>query len=115
MDEPTPQDLRARYRPRLDAELAALRAASADTSGDRRPVELDQSSVGRLSRMDAMQHQAMASAQEARRTGRRSILEAALVRLEGDEFGFCKACGDFIGWKRLDLDPTLRRCIGCAV
>ena len=114
MDAPTPQDLRPPDRPRLDAEPAALSAAWTDTSGDRRPVELDQSSVGRLSRMDAMQQQAMASAQEARRTDRRSILEAALVRLEGDAFGFCEACGDFIGWKRLDLDPTLRRCIGCA-
>ena len=114
MDEPTSHDLRARYRPRLEAELAALLAASADTFGDRRPVELDQSSVGRLSRMDAMQQQAMASAQEARRNGRRSILEAALVRLEGDAFGFCEACGDFIGWKRLDLDPMLRRCMCCA-
>ena len=114
MEDPTPDALCARYRQRLDAELAALRAASDGTSTDRRPVELDQSSVGRLSRMDAMQQQAMAAAQEARRAGRRTALEAALRRLGGEDFGFCEACGAFIGWKRLDLDPTLRRCMGCA-
>ena len=114
MNDPAPDALHARYRPRLEAELAALQHASRGTSTDRRPVELDQQSVGRLSRMDAMQQQAMAAAQETRRASRHTALEAALRRLDGPEFGFCEDCGDFIGWKRLDLDPTLRRCIGCA-
>ena len=114
MEDLTPDALRARHAPRLHAELSELRAATDGTAGDRRPVALDQQSVGRLSRMDAMQQQAMAAAQEARRTARRSALEAALVRLDGPEFGYCEECGDFIGHRRLDLDPTLRRCIGCA-
>ena len=114
MTDPTPDALRERYCRRLEDELTALQAASAGTAGDRQPVALDQQSVGRLSRIDAMQQQAMAAAQEARRAGRRTALEAALRRLAGDDFGFCEDCGEFIGWKRLDLDPTLRRCIGCA-
>jgi DnaK suppressor protein len=114
MADPTPEALRARYRRRLEDDLAALRAESRGTAADRRPVALDQQSVGRLSRMDALQQQAMAAAQESRRAGRRTALEAALRRLEGEEFGYCEDCGDFIGWKRLDLDPTLRRCMECA-
>lgn len=114
MSEPSPEDLRARYGGRLRAEAAELRAASGATRTDRAPVELDQQSVGRLSRMDAMQRQAMAQAQEARRARRRRALEAALDRLAGEEFGWCAACGEFIGLARLDLDPTLTRCRDCA-
>ena len=77
-------------------------------------MALDQSSVGRLSRMDAMQQQAMAAAQEARRHGRIRALEAAIRRLEDGAFGWCEDCGEFIGERRLDLDPTLVRCRDCA-
>lgn len=114
MQKPGPDALRIRYAERLRAELAALRAASQGTASDRAPVALDQSSVGRLSRMDAMQQQAMASAQEARRIARVAALRAAGRRLAGPDFGYCEACGGFIGLDRLDLDPTLRRCIDCA-
>lgn len=114
MIDPSPDALRARYRPRLIAEAEALRATSGGTSADRAPVMLDQQSVGRLSRMDAMQQQAMAAAQEARRAGRLRAIEAALARLEEEDFGWCDDCGDFIGLKRLDLDPVLMRCISCA-
>ncbi len=114
MDEPTIEELRARYLPRLREEMTALREASESTSEHRRPVELDQQSTGRLSRMDALQNQAMAAGSEARRQTRRVALEAAMDRLETDDFGWCDECGEFIGRKRLDLDPTFARCVGCA-
>ncbi len=114
MEEPRPEDLRARYAERLRAELAELRTASEATRGERRPVTLDQQSVGRLSRMDAMQGQAMAAATEARRAGRERAIAAALARLEGEDFGWCDGCGEFIGLKRLDLDPVAQRCVACA-
>lgn len=109
-----PETLRARYVPRLMAELDELRAASAGTSADRAPVVLDQQSVGRLARMDAMQVQAMAAAVDVRRGGRIAAITAALKRLEGDDFGWCDGCGEFIGLPRLDLDPVICRCVGCA-
>jgi len=64
------EELRPRYEPRLRYEPADLELASTSTSGYRRPVELDQQSVGRLSRMDALQCQAMAAGVEARRQDR---------------------------------------------
>ena len=70
------------FRERLDQEAAELRAAEVDTAGDRAPVELDQQSVGRLSRMDAMQQQAMAQAQERRRKAEGARITAALERLD---------------------------------
>jgi len=114
MTEPTDAELRTRYKERLLAELEEIAEASRQTSADRDPVVLDQQSVGRLSRMDAMQGQAMAAAMQWRRDGRIKAIHAALERLEIDEFGWCDDCGDFIGLKRLDLDPVAQRCVGCA-
>ncbi|MDP2063240.1 MAG: TraR/DksA family transcriptional regulator [Phaeovulum sp.] len=112
--EPTPEALRARYAARLRAEMEELLRASSDTAASRRPVELDQQAVGRLSRMDAMQGQAMAAAGETRRQGQITATRAALARLDGEDFGCCSSCGAFIGLARLDLDPRVQGCIGCA-
>ncbi len=114
MPEPTSEQVRARFLRHLREELDALRQASDATSEGRRPVELDQQSVGRLSRMDAMQQQAMAAAQEARRHGRIRALEAAIRRIQAGEFGWCEDCGGFIGMPRLELEPTVMRCRDCA-
>lgn len=114
MGQLTSEQLRIQFRPRLREELDVLRLASGATAEHRKPVELDQQSVGRLSRMDAIQQQAMANAVDGRRNGRIRAVEAALQRLEGHDFGWCDACGEFIGEKRLELDPTIMRCRECA-
>ncbi len=55
------------FRQTLNALAAQIRAADAETEGERAPVELDQQTVGRLSRMDALQVQAMALETSRRR------------------------------------------------
>jgi len=112
--ELSPQECRDRYAERLSSELEEISRAARDTRADRKPVELDQQSVGRLSRMDAMQGQAMAQAIENRRQGRARAISEALERLKGEDFGWCDDCGEFIGSRRLDLDPTILRCVACA-
>ena len=77
-------------------------------------VELDQARVGRLSRMDAMQAQAMALASGQRRNAMLREIAAALKRIEIGEYGVCEECGDAINPKRLHIDPTSRLCINCA-
>ena len=67
-----------------------------------------------LSRMDALQQQAMAKATQARRGQQRQRLLAALARLDEGEFGYCTDCGEDIPTKRLNLDPTARTCVNCA-
>jgi len=98
----------------LRDERAALLAAGEATAGDRAPVTLDQQSVGRLSRMDALQVQAMAKAQGARRAQRLKLIDAALARMESGDYGFCAECGEDIPVKRLEVDPTFTRCVDCA-
>jgi len=93
------------------SQLGAEDAASAE---DRSTVVLDQQSVGRLSRMDAMQRQAMAQATMRRRAARITRIDATLARMDEGEFGYCQDCGEEIDKARLDLDPTVPACVSCA-
>ncbi len=96
---------------KLRAELEAVAAIGDESAA---VVELDQSKVGRLSRMDAMQAQAMAQASAQRREQMLRKITAALGRIERDEFGFCQSCEEAINEKRLAFDPTATLCIDCA-
>ena len=79
-----------------------------------KPVVLDQNSVGRLSRMDAMQSQAMAQAGAERQQQRLLLIEQALQRIDEDLYGRCLECDDFIATVRLKIEPTIEHCIQCA-
>ena len=105
---------RETFRAKLEALKAQLEQPSDSGAADRAPVELDQQSVGRLSRIDAMQVQAMALATDKRRKAELARAEAALGRLDGDEFGYCEICGEEIATARLENNPAVTTCIGCA-
>jgi DnaK suppressor protein len=77
-------------------------------------VQLDQARVGRLSRMDALQAQAMARASGERRAAQLREIDAALRRMADGSFGECRHCEEPIDSRRLDADPTARLCIDCA-
>ena len=68
-------------------------------------VELDQTRVGRLSRMDAMQAQAMSKETGRRRRQKLIQIEAALRRIDNEEYGYCEETGEPISLKRLDARP----------
>jgi len=102
------------FKDLLERERAELLSASEGTSADRKPVELDQQSVGRVSRGDAMQVQAMAKAQDARRAARIMMIDAALKRIEVGDYGYCAECDEEIPEKRLAVDPAAPRCVKCA-
>ncbi|QIE46376.1 TraR/DksA family transcriptional regulator [Pseudohalocynthiibacter aestuariivivens] len=110
MDETTAE----KFRASITARLAELGSADDLGAAGQATVTLDQQSVGRLSRMDALQNQAMAKASHARRTAERKRLMTALTRIDEGEFGYCEDCGDDIALPRLDLDPAATRCIDCA-
>ncbi|MEM7302446.1 MAG: TraR/DksA C4-type zinc finger protein [Pseudomonadota bacterium] len=99
---------------RLEAKRAELSDLSDLAADSRAPVTLDQQSVGRLSRMDAMQQQAMNEATE--RTRKRDLvrIEQAFSRLADDEYGYCVECGEVIPDGRLAIDPMAEKCVGCA-
>jgi len=87
----------------LQSELQSQGARNRDALDT---VELDQSKVGRLSRMDALQSQEMAKENERRRHLQLKRVEAALARIESGEYGYCVSTGEPIDKKRLELDPA---------
>lgn len=78
-----------------------------------KPVTLDQPSVGRLSRMDAMQQQSMAQATTRQLKQRLELVKNALRSLDSEDFGSCKSCGEAIGLARLQVRPEAPFCISC--
>lgn len=95
----------------MQAEIVGLKTM---VQGAAKTVELDQNRIGRLSRIDAMQGQAMAQASADRQQHQLVLVNQALLRLEHGEFGLCLACDELIALARLELDPTVSHCIDCA-
>ena len=102
----------------MKRKLTAMRRDLAELSetGDdpAAVVQLDQARVGRLSRMDALQAQAMARASGRRRAVQLREIDAALRRIGDGSYGECERCEEPIDPRRLDADPTARLCIDCA-
>jgi len=109
-----PESDRSAREAQLKARLEELDSVEAANEGDRAVVVLDQQSVGRLSRMDALQNQAMAQETQRRRAQERMRIAAALERIAEDEYGWCQNCGEEIAAKRLDIDPMAVMCSACA-
>lgn len=101
------QQLKQRIE-KLIAEISETLASETTAT-----VELDQSRVGRLSRMDALQGQQMGLAQQRRNEQRLKALHGALRRIETGDYGYCFVCGDEIAKQRLEFDPAVTRCIDC--
>jgi DnaK suppressor protein len=106
--------LTSKFHPQLESMLAQLEAEREATAAGRAPVELDQQSVGRLSRVDAMQQQQMALATDRQREVQITRIHNALARIDAGEFGACVECGNDIPEKRLEVDPSVPLCVACA-
>ncbi len=102
-----------KFKDLLIKERDELKMLSLKTKDSRAPVILDQQSVGRLSRMDAIQQQNMNLATETNRNNKISQIENTLKRIELGTFGICISCGEEISEKRLLIDPTVLKCIDC--
>ncbi len=92
-------------------ELLEVVKTGGDAAGT---VELDQSRVGRLSRMDALQNQAMSLESNRRRELELRNIASALRRIADDEYGICTECDQAIPIGRLQADPSVALCVQCA-
>lgn len=113
MSDLTKKELKA-FRQKLEARRGELQTVHEQSAESRAPVELDQTTQGRLSRMDALQVQAMALETDRRRELEMTRIQQALIRLDEGEFGYCISCGEEIERKRLDHDASVPTCVGCA-
>ena len=103
-----------KYKAQLLQRKKQLEDHSAKTKETRAPVELDQTVQGRLSRQDAMMQQSMAMATDRKRLEEIQRINAALLRIKKNDFGYCVACDEEIASARLNNDPAVPTCITCA-
>ena len=105
----------AHLRTLLEGEQADLLALVDDAEGRTGTVDLDPGREGRVSRVDALQHQQMAKAGRRRAQARLERIDAALERLNDDPdmFGWCPDCGEPIPWRRLCAVPESVLCVPC--
>jgi DnaK suppressor protein len=94
----------------LKAELGTLIGGQHQKA---EPVKLDQQAVGRVSRIDAIQQQEMAKANEQQTIKRLKAINGALKRFDNDEYGDCEQCGEVIRFARLKIKPEAEYCIHC--
>lgn len=91
--------------------LVSRMEASSDSV---RPVQLDPGTVGRLSRMDELQSQAMAKNLRDREQRRLEDLQRALERIQDGTYGTCRSCGGEIPFPRLEAFPEATTCVHCS-
>jgi len=112
-----PQELTDEQVEELQGDLVELRRSLADALAAGResskPVALDQSSVGRLSRMDAMQVQQVAKANLRSCELRTQLVAQALRLVSEGEYGYCRRCEEPIGYSRLKARPETPFCLSC--
>ncbi len=90
-------------------ELGMLLEESAASS---QVVDLEQP-IGRLSRMDALQQQAMAKANRTGHQQRLVLIDAALLAIKLGRYGECRRCEEPIGYSRLNVRPESPFCLDC--
>jgi DnaK suppressor protein len=108
------EEQRSLLREELERALSRLDRSMKTTRRAARPVKLDQTSVGRLSRIDALQNQSLTRGLQEREQIRVAQLREALRRLDAGTYGTCTGCADPIGFERLMLFPETLTCSGCA-
>jgi len=93
------------------AEENVERGISASAE-EAKPVDLGLA-IGRLSRVDAMQHQQMARARRDRVVVQLEQIRSALRRIEVETYGACIRCEEPIGYARLVARPEALLCRSC--
>lgn len=97
----------------LSRQLARLQKSMKITDEALRTVELDQTAVGRLSRMDSLQNQALSAGLREREAARLGQIVAAVQRVEAGRYGMCTSCGADIPFERLYVFPEAPECASC--
>lgn len=97
----------------LEGQLRDIEIALGEAGKSATVVDLDQARTGRLSRVDALQQQAMGNGLIERFKVQRRRILAALDRARVGEYGACCGCHDPIAPERLAADPAVPFCGDC--
>ncbi|MCK5237217.1 MAG: TraR/DksA C4-type zinc finger protein [Deltaproteobacteria bacterium] len=94
-------------------EMEALQENIKKYEESSKPVAPD-NSIGRLTRMEAINAKSISEASLANAKARLRKLGEALADIDDPEFGVCRGCGESIPVKRIMLMPESEYCVSCA-
>ena len=101
------------FRKRLESLKIEIEKNMSTNKSDSGVVKLD-SSIGRLSRMDALQNQQIALELKRRQENQLLRIKNAIKRMDKGQYGLCGRCKKPIAEDRLEVFPDTFTCINCA-
>lgn len=112
MHELNPQDLEKFQRKLTELRDALQQQFELGRSGADKVV-LDQTKIGRLSRIDALQQQQIAASSQQSVTRHLRMVHKALAKIQSGDYGYCDECGEVIDKARLEVRPEAPYCLDC--
>tara|TARA_R110002049_G_scaffold249890_13_gene424260 strand:- start:602 stop:946 length:345 start_codon:yes stop_codon:yes gene_type:complete len=103
-----------KFKHLLETQRDELMSSQQMAQSSTETVKLDQASVGRVSRIGAMQSQAMAVETTRLRQQQLRKISTALALVASGDYGYCSVCDDEISLQRLEIDPASTMCVPCA-
>ncbi|PLX70793.1 MAG: hypothetical protein C0602_04625 [Denitrovibrio sp.] len=100
------------YEELIKKQIDELQVTIASMMQSVKPIEPD-TSIGRLSRMEAIQAKSISESNLRSKRMRLQRLEAALLRIQRGTFGLCSVCEEDIPEKRLKIAPESTVCMDC--
>ncbi len=107
------KDDKADLKKNIEARISALKDDIASYKQLTKPVSPD-SAIGRLTRMEAINSKSINEAALNKSKDTLTKLERALVKIESDDYGFCRECDEPIPSARLMILPETELCVQCA-
>jgi DnaK suppressor protein len=114
VQQPLAPHEREMIRDELLRSLTKLERSLKSSGAAARPRDLEQDTVGRLSRVEALQNAGFTKNLEAREKAQLEQILSALRRLEDGSYGACNGCGVPIPFERLQIFPETLACGTCA-
>jgi DnaK suppressor protein len=114
VQQPLAPEQRSIIRDELLRSLTKLERSISANGAAARPRDLEQDTVGRLSRIEALQSQGLTATLAAREKAQLEQIMSALRRLEDGSYGVCNGCGAAIPVERLMVFPETLACAACA-
>lgn len=97
----------------IDVQIESIQEEITELIELTKPVSLD-ASIGRLSRMDAINNKAINEMALREKKQTLQKLERAKERSEEGKLGTCLKCGGEIPFGRLKIMPYTTRCVNCS-
>lgn len=106
-------ETRAELKAKIEALIIKYEEDIKETEKMTQPVK-PENSLGRISRMDAINNKSVMEASLRNKVSKRNKLKFALTQLDNAGFGNCVNCQKLINPKRLMYMPESTKCINCA-